>query len=192
MNVFFPRLFELYSGLWIILFVLLIESISYFSKKIYRKIKLFKLRKLISFRHFFYYFYISSTIIVAGFFYITNFERVFLDFRLKFNDYQCDCFLFSGSYFYQKQYIPKSGIFIEETNLRFTYLIFNPKIEIYLYNFTKELHFSKFITDFLTNNCKYVIFNISTVNNDFKINFSQNFQTLYINEGNYTFAEFIS
>ncbi|MHA1250811.1 MAG: hypothetical protein ACTSRP_12530 [Candidatus Helarchaeota archaeon] len=115
-----------------------------------------------------------------------------MDFRLKFNDYQCDCFLFSGNYFYQKQYIAKSGIFIEETNLRFTYLIFNPKIEIYLYNFTKELRFSKFITDFLTNNCKYVIFNISTANNDFKINFSQNFQILYINEGNYTFAEFIS
>ncbi|MHA1334683.1 MAG: hypothetical protein ACTSPW_02920 [Promethearchaeota archaeon] len=140
---------------------------------------------------FFKSLYIFMFLTFLGGLYITNFERIWLDYRVVFTDYQCDCYLYAGNFFYQNQNISKTGIFIQETCDRFTYLIFNNNLEVYLYNFTKELSYSNFIIDFLNNNSKYVILNISIVNFGFIINFLNDFKILYKNDGNYTFGEYI-
>ncbi|MHA1757947.1 MAG: hypothetical protein ACTSVV_14330, partial [Promethearchaeota archaeon] len=191
MNFLIPRLFELYSGLWIIIFTLLIKYSINFFKIILTKIKYFKIKNSYNFKHILYSFYLLFIISLATFFYITNFERIFLDYRDKLNDYQCDCLLYAGNYFYNNDNISNTGIFIQVTHIRFTFLIFNPKIEIYSYNFSKDLLYSKFEIDFLINNSKYVIFNLSKINNNFKENFIKNFQIIYINQGNYTFAKYL-
>ncbi|MHA1197245.1 MAG: hypothetical protein ACTSVV_05335 [Promethearchaeota archaeon] len=189
LNFFSPRIFELFSGFWIILLIYSINVIKNFLGKLLKKFngKRTLKKKYLLLKSIYLIIFFSF----LGGLYITNFERIWVGYERGLNSDQCDCYLYAGNYFYQKSYKDETGIYIQTTRLRYTYLIFNPELEIYLFNFTYRLSYNNFIIDFLNNNSKYVIFNISTVNNEFLNNFMNDFKILYKNDGNYTFGEYI-
>ncbi len=179
------RFYEIFSGYWALIFVLAFNYIVIKIKKKYLKLKKYKIpSKRIS--RFFKISLYSSIIFTSSFFYIINFEKI--KFPKYINDDQAEANLYIGDHFEKNPLKENTTILLENlggnksVNNRVYGLIVDKNLNKKYYNFTNNLNYSHFYDDFNSLNSKFVFLNISKVNENFKSNFSLEFNT--INEWN--------
>ena len=189
------RLFELFSGYWAVFFVI---AIIYIGHRIAKGLKKYNEKKIPS-RDLIKIFKISeiiSIILISGFFYFTNFERT--TYINYFNDDQTDVVLFVGDFFYKNPLDENTTILLENLEYRFFYNLLeinNLNKKYFEFEFTFELNYSDFKSFFESYynsyNCKFALFSLVNLSNNFKINLSSDFEIIYENQGSYIFAEII-
>ena len=181
------RFYELFSGCWAIIFVLTFDYFYLMIKNKYLKLKntqipskrISKLSKISL---------ISLITFTSGFFYLANFGNISHEVYVKKDPLQA--VLFIGNYFEQNPLEERSGVLLEDFNSNYFYgLIVDEKLEKKYYNFTNTLNYTKFISDFYLLNCEFVFLNISIVNDNFKTNFSIDFETIHEWSEGYRFSK---
>lgn len=181
------RLFELFSGYWVIIFVLAFENIIVKIKKKYIKVKknhihikrVSKISKISI---------VSFIILTSGFFYFINFANI--EFGVNFNDNQIQAVSFVGNFFEENPLEDNKGILLEELDSNDIYgLIVEVNLDKKYYNFTADLNYTQFNSEFNILNCEFVFFNISKVNESFIANFSNSFDIIYDGISGYIFGK---
>ena len=210
MDVFLIRLFELFSGFWVILFVFPFVYIIIFversickiklNRKIGNKKKITKIIKNKSIRRITKAFLMSSFIFSSGIYYALNYSKTSDWMRYYFTDSQTDVVLFAGNYFNENplyaenillvdnqdgEYIHFLSALIQVENLEKIYYIFDCNSTHYL-NSTDYIEFKG---DIEFRNVSYVLFNVKFTDEDFQTNLYSDFNILYRNEDNWLFAE---
>ncbi len=186
-QVFRLRLFELFSGYWAIIFVLAFNHIIIRIKEKYVKVK----RKKLSIKRISRFSKISIfslIIFTSGFFYFLNFATS--NYSMYFNEEQVQAVTFIGNYFEENPLEEKENILLEEFEFNAIYgLIVDVNLEKNYYNFTYVTNYSEFNKDFNLLNCEFIFLNISKLNENFKSNFSLNFEIIYDGMNGYIFSK---
>ncbi len=210
MDVYLIRLIELFSGFWVLLFVFPFVIIIILVKKSISRIKLIKniankrgIKKTIekkSTKRIANAFLMMSVISLSGIYYTLNYPRTSEWTRYYFTDSQTDVVLFAGNYFNENpldtenillvenqggEYIHFLCALIQVENLEKIYYVFDGNSTHYL-NSTDYIEFKGDI-EFM--NVSYVLFNVKFTDTDFQSNLTSDFNILYSNEDNWTFAK---
>ncbi len=206
------RLFELFSGFWVILFVFPFAFILIFVKRSICKIKLSRniaKKKTISkinekklIKRFASTFLVMSIIFLSGYYYIINYPRTLGWTRYYFDDSQIDVVLFAGNYFNENPLGEEKIMLIQNQSEVLIHVLFNliqvEKLEkdyyIFDFNSTHYLNSTDYIEfkgDIEFMNVSYVLFNVKFTDEDFQTNLYSDFNILYRNEDDWIFAKFI-
>ncbi len=182
------RLFELFSGYWAILFVLAFNHIVIRIKEKYVKArrKKFSIKRISRFSKISIF---SVIIFTSGFFYLINIATS--NYSMYFNEEQVQAVTFIGNYFEENPLEAKENILLEEFEFNAIYgLIVDENLEKNYYNFTYKTNYLEFNDDFNLLNCEFIFLNISKLNENFKANFSLNFEIIYNGNNGFIFSKF--
>ncbi|KKN17503.1 hypothetical protein LCGC14_0965280, partial [marine sediment metagenome] len=204
------RLFELFSGFWVILFVFPFVYIIILVKRSICKIKLNrklankkKFSKIIEKKSIIRItraFLITSFIFLSGIYYTLNYSKTSDWNRYYFTESQTDVVLFAGNYFNENPLNEENIILVQNQSGQFIhYLYALIQVEdlekiyyIFDFNSTHYLNSTDYIEfkgDIEFMNVSYMLFNVKFTDADFQINLYYDFSILYRNEDDWIFAK---
>ncbi len=193
---FFKRFFELFAGLWALIFSLTFIFLLRFFRKTVKKLKIikinFQIRKKIS-KKITRIISISLIVSTSLFLYFNNFKRV--QYFQYFQDSHTDAILFTCNHFNENPPLSDTIILIEKVNYKYylwytNYDLLNyPKLNKIIINFYIFSDYKGFRSFYKDTNIEYLFFNINSFNNDFNNELLTEFEIIYKNQGNWTFAK---
>ncbi len=182
--IYYTRMFELFSGLWMIVLVLAINFFFLRFKQsnnnlrnLKRKITVKNIQKI----------EVLVIILISSFFFISNFGRI--SHNNKFSNERVEIVLYAGDYFNDRNMDNGTGIVLENLTWNYVYdLIVNKDIDKKFYNFSSKSNYTDFYSRFENHSCRFTIFNVSLVNSSFIANFTKDFIIIYSNVPDLVFA----
>jgi len=179
------RILELFSGYWILLFVLVLKFIFIKSKKYYKKKKINEIAQKYNLK------LIPAIllIITGGYFYFINFIRISPN--LYFNDSQTEALQYVGNYFYENPVRENTSILLEDLGNNHIYdLIMDKNLNKEFFNYTQNTTYSDFYFNaILRHQLRYIFLNLDGLSPSFIETLRKDLNILYIDNNNFLFAE---
>jgi hypothetical protein len=127
-------------------------------------------------------------------FYISNYRRVY--YSQFFSESHTEVIIYAGNYFNQIKLEEETVLLVEKIDYEYElfydnyYLLSFSKLRIIYYNYSSLLNYTEFKITIKALNAYYGLFNLKYYSNNFRNNFTKDFDIKYRNEEDWIFVSF--